>query len=126
MNNDLHKTLPTMFPQLEWSELIHSYCPPGWMPILQTALSKLSNLSVTNGKVIEIHQVKEKFGGLVIYTNMYSPEIAQIVNDASSESYKTCEVCGSPGRLRTTRPGGSRAGWHKTLCDECAKQQNYE
>lgn len=59
-------------------------------------------------------QVKEKFGGLRFYTNFISDEISGMISMAESMSYRTCEVCGHPGRP-------NKEGWISTLCDACRK-----
>jgi hypothetical protein len=55
-------------------------------------------------------QVKEKFGGLRFYVGGATEKIYDYITFAESMSYRTCEVCGSPGKRYTD-------GWHKTLCD---------
>jgi len=55
-------------------------------------------------------QVKEKFGGLRFYTNGYTDGISGMISMAESMSYRTCEVCGNPGR-------SNNYGWISTLCD---------
>ena len=55
-------------------------------------------------------QVKEKFGGLRFYTNGYTDVIQGMISMAESMSYRTCEVCGNPGR-------SNNYGWISTLCD---------
>ena len=55
-------------------------------------------------------QVKEKFGGLRFYVGGATDKSHNYITFAESMSYRTCEVCGSPGKTYTN-------GWHKTLCD---------
>ena len=59
---------------------------------------------------ITASQVKEKFGGLRFYTNGYTDVIGAMISIAESMSYRTCEVCGNPGR-------SNNYGWISTLCD---------
>jgi hypothetical protein len=59
---------------------------------------------------ITASQVKEKFGGLRFYTNGYTDVIGGMISMAESMSYRTCEVCGNPGR-------SNNYGWISTLCD---------
>jgi hypothetical protein len=59
---------------------------------------------------ITASQVKEKFGGLRFYTNGFTDTIDGMIRMAESMSYRTCEVCGSPGR-------SNNHGWISTLCD---------
>ena len=64
-------------------------------------------------------QVKEKFGGLRFYVHGGTEEHYNYINFAESMSYRTCEVCGAPGHVYTD-------GWHRTLCDVHAKEENRE
>ena len=59
---------------------------------------------------ITASQVKEKFGGLRFYTNGYNEAVSAMISMAESMSYRTCEVCGNPGR-------SNNYGWISTLCD---------
>ena len=59
---------------------------------------------------ITASQVKEKFGGLRFYTNGYTDVINGMISMAESMSYRTCEVCGNPGR-------SNNYGWISTLCN---------
>ena len=58
-----------------------------------------------------VEQVKEKFGGLRVYASG-SEAFFKSIDEAESESYRTCEECGKPGICRPH-------GWRLTLCDEC-------
>ena len=60
-------------------------------------------------------QVKEKFGGLRFYYIGGDDEIEGMVRMAEAMSMVTCEVCGSPGQLRS-------GGWIRTLCDDHEKE----
>lgn len=55
-------------------------------------------------------QVKEKFGTLRFYYNGGDYCIDGMVRMAESMSYRTCELCGAPGKA-------NRHGWITTLCD---------
>lgn len=98
----------------------------GWMPIVIELDRKLAEIDPE----YEIHQVKEKFGGLRFYwagdaSEMFKtgklkddgyPEwgytpAGEAVRDAEQEALKTCEFCGEPGILRND------LRWLKTLCD---------
>ena len=56
-------------------------------------------------------QVKEKFGGLRFYVDGGDDWVYGAISMAESMSYRTCEVCGAPGKTRGT-------GWIRTTCDE--------
>lgn len=64
-------------------------------------------------------QVKEKFGGLRFYTGGATKEHYNYMTFAESMSYRTCEMCGAPGKRYTD-------GWHMTLCETHAKEQDRE
>ena len=70
-------------------------------------------------KVPVASQVKEKFGGLRFYVNHATEEHYNYINFAENMSYRTCEVCGSPGKRYTD-------GWHQVLCDTHAKEDGRE
>jgi hypothetical protein len=55
-------------------------------------------------------QVKEKLGGLRFYVNGADKTVENYITMAHSMSYRMCEVCGSPGKLRGH-------GWYYTACD---------
>ena len=64
-------------------------------------------------------QVKEKFGGLRFYVQAATDKHYQYISFAESMSYRTCEVCGNPGKTYTD-------GWHRTLCDIHAAMDGHE
>lgn len=86
------------------------------------------------GVFMVVDQVKEKFGGLRFYfhfeqnpdavdvdkeyTDEICKEIRGAVDFAESLSFKICEECGAPGKIR----GG---GWVRTLCEPCCVKLNY-
>lgn len=60
-------------------------------------------------------QVKEKFGGLRFYMSLgASNEMLECIKKAEELSFKTCEVCGKPGRI-------TDSGWIKVRCEGCEK-----
>jgi hypothetical protein len=62
----------------------------------------------------EVRQVKEKFGGLRFYVNCKTEDAEDIdrrIGIAAEESFRTCEICGQPGKLR-------EGSFIKTLYDE--------
>jgi hypothetical protein len=83
-------------------------CDSGWYQIIKDLIVDLIELGWNK----EICQVKEKFGGLRFYINEGSDEIHARISKAEDLSYKTCEVTGKPGQLRTD------IGWYTTLCEE--------
>ena len=80
---------------------------PGWYTLVNRLIDDLFGLGWDG----ELHQIKEKFGGLRFYIGAASDEVFDRILDAENESYKTCEQCGQPGKLRGD-------GWMYTACDE--------
>ena len=83
-------------------------CGPGWLPIIDECLSEIALLE----EDVRIMQIKEKFGGLCIYTNGHSPTVSAIIRAAEDKCAKTCERCGEPGTLQTN-------GWYEVICPTC-------
>ena len=98
-------------------------CGEGWQELILCALSQLDwynqTLSWFDETVpVQIVQIKEKYGELIIYTDTTSPYVQGIIDTVSYMSCRTCEVCGQPEVTR-----GS--GWLKTLCDHHAEELGY-
>jgi len=87
-------------------------CGDGWKPLILEALNKMEELD----DELYITQIKEKFGGLRLYTSPYKAtienELEEIIAAAEEKASQTCETCGVPGHLRPD-------GWMRTLCDSC-------
>lgn len=88
-------------------------CGDGWEPLIRRAAEKLEKcITEIAGLTLAppyASQVKEKYGTLRFYLNCETDEMAEIVHQAEMESEKTCEECGSPGKLRGE-------GWYYTAC----------
>jgi hypothetical protein len=82
----------------------------GWHGLVNKVFDKLESIK---NIIIVIDQVKEKYGGLRIYSSPMHEEFDRFILGLETESYKICETCGEVGALR----GG---GWYKTLCDKHA------
>ena len=89
-------------------------CSSGWRDLLWQLCEDIEKLGP--GDDFEVHQVKEKFGGLRFYTSGTTNEVSDRISQAESESYETCESCGTKENVTT---GGK--GWISTLCDKCRK-----
>ncbi len=85
----------------------------GWAPLINRVFDKLETIKGS----IKIVQVKEKWGGLRIYTDYSNKELDKVIYDIEHESLEVCEVCGQPGKLR-----GSN--WYYTSCDEHIRPGN--
>lgn len=99
----------------------------GW----QGLVDPLITICEENGGTVV--QVKEKFGGLRFY---YDPPkggwgtpfwvvFGYAVRWAEFMSYRTCEVTGTPGKLRSLSTEG-KPKWHRTLCDKVADELGYD
>jgi hypothetical protein len=80
----------------------------GWFDIIWRLCEDLEPLVAQfekeTGLHFEVLQVKEKFGGLRFYVNCRRNEaIRQRIGIATDESFRTCEICGQPGKLREER-----------------------
>ena len=82
----------------------------GWTPLVNRVFDKLETIKGS----IKIVQVKEKWGGLRIYTDYSNKELDKVIYDAEKESLEICEVCGKPGKLRGKT-------WYYTSYDEHIK-----
>lgn len=82
----------------------------GWYELEKQLIEDLIKLGWNK----EICQIKEKFGGLRFYINEGSCEIHDRISQAESESYKTCEGCGTKEEI------GRTIGWITTCCLPCA------
>lgn len=80
----------------------------GWHGLLEILFSELEKYPN-----VVVSQVKEKFGGLRIYTNPMNDEFELIVASLERDSYTICETCGKAGKLRS-------GDWMRTLCEEHA------
>lgn len=75
-------------------------CEKGWFPLIERTLKRLSLLREQLPEHFEIVQIKEKFGGLRIYTTCGIESAWDIIREAEIKSYNICEVCGEKGELR--------------------------
>ena len=78
----------------------------GWADLIHRVFDRLETLPHTP----KIVQIKEKFGGLRVYTDYYDETFANFISEIELESYRVCAQCGKPGKLRGKR-------WYYTSCD---------
>jgi len=112
MNTKNTQKLKEDFPEI--FEDLHGFeCQDGWYDLIYTlCASIIQYCSFTNSPIPIASQVKEKFGGLRFYVGSATEEIFDLIIKAENKSYKTCEVCGEPGKTRGK-------AWVKTLCEDC-------
>lgn len=82
-------------------------CNSGWKKLYEPLIAACEATET------EIHQIKEKFGGLRFYHGAAPQWLSDIVELTEAYSYSVCEMCGESGTLRTQR------AWLRTLCDKC-------
>ena len=90
-------------------------CGRGWYPLIVETDQKLAALDPD----YEVHQVKEKFGGLRYYHRFVTEGSDhdagwEIESEAENKSYTICECCGTTDNVTT---GGK--GWITSRCAEC-------
>jgi len=86
----------------------------GWHPLLDY-FAKNIDYQVSKGDMppVNISQVKEKYGGLRLYTsggNDLTDILAAFCEDLS---YKYCAECGKLAEAT------DKTGWWQTLCEDC-------
>lgn len=84
---------------------------PGWAHLVKVVVRQAEKENV------RIRQVKEKWGGLRIYTDPGPAYLEGMIATAETRSHKICEFCGAPGHQVSLR------GWLKTACDTCHKKR---
>lgn len=79
----------------------------GWASLIHEVFDYMEN-NKTHSKII---QVKEKWGGLRIYTDVIDNNLDKKIIEIEKKSFTICEVSGEPGKLRNCN------GWYRTLSD---------
>ena len=90
-------------------------CNSGWYKHLVPVFEYINNWNkdhIDPDDKIQVHQIKEKFGGLRFYTSFGTDDLYTLIRKAEEECSNTCEICSEPGKLC----GG---GWFMTLCEVC-------
>ena len=98
--------------------------PNGWDWIVEKYLEKTQWDVEKNKLNISIIQIKEKFGQLRIYTDVwdcnYDPDTNNIAYCEALADY-TCEKCGCMSKEKQYT-----SGWITGLCPECFKERQNE
>ena len=89
-----------------WFDLLYDLCTR-----IQVHINRHQEL-----KEFSVEQVKEKFGTLRFYTNNSDETIDKLIDEAEVKSGITCETCGKPGKIKSTR------GWLSCTCEECMEK----
>lgn len=110
----------------QWSyELFGVECGEGWKSLYQPLIDYIEGYNNKHtDSFFEIHQIKEKWGGLRFYwggeniPKDIEKEFKQMVDDAEAESWLVCEQCGS-----TENVGLVVGSWYYTTCEKCLREQ---
>ena len=91
------------------------WVPIGWLTIIERLCDVLHAVGVQPG---EIHQVKEKLGGLRVYHSVKSRAVSSAVFLAEIASLHTCQLCGNDS-------SGPAVHRHliETLCQGCRRHK---
>lgn len=94
---------------------------PGWRKAFGIQICKdIRRQLIKERKLFKwrIVQLKEKFGGIRLYSNFASDELYDIIDKYEQISYKTCGVCGKPATKISK-------GWIYPYCDDCVGDRNF-
>ena len=98
-------------------ELFGVDCEKGWEKLYQPIIDYIDEYNKKNEEKIEIHQIKEKFGGLRVYLSHYTDELRQMIDKAEEESFNTCEICG-----RHIKKPIVENHWIYPMCRKCFRK----
>jgi len=126
LENKLYEKYPKLFAQRNLPDTISlmSYgigVGDGWYNIMNVLCWTIQNYvdyqqrKDPEYKQVEFFQIKEKFGGLRVYTSGADEVVNNLIIFAENMANVTCEQCGNPGKIRYT-------GWNTCRCDECQKK----
>lgn len=94
---------------------------PGWRKAFGIQMCKEIRKQLIKEKKLfkwRIVQLKEKFGGIRLYSNFASNELYNIIDKYEEISYKTCGVCGKPATKISK-------GWVYPYCDDCIGDRQF-
>ena len=110
-NQDILNDFPEFFKDIH---PLNFSVPDGWTDIVYELCAKIKKIAPDT----KVGQIKEKFGGLRFYLNTSSSnKVRVLIDDAENKSFKTCEICGEPGKIDSVK------GWLLTLCPKCTAKR---
>lgn len=90
----------------------------GWLGILDRLDRAIAEIDPD----YEIHQAKEKFGGLRYYCSAEGDDgVDDLIDAAEGEAALTCENCGTTEDVTSGASPGRY--WIKTYCDRCRERR---
>jgi hypothetical protein len=93
---------------LEQNLAYRDHIPEGWRPLFDALVTDLHEID----PAFRVVQAKQKFGELRVYLEASSPRSLELIDAATRQSKKACEICGAQADLRVTH------GYYQTLCAE--------
>lgn len=84
------RTLPATESSMHWG----IQCGDGWFNLILDLCVEIQRIS-PDAKITE---VKQKAGALVVRVDIDNEVIDQLVEEARSNSLRTCEICGDSGK----------------------------
>lgn len=96
-------------------------CGDGWLPLIKEAQKIIDEWNDGHKDMVKVEfvQVKEKWGELCLYCNLYPEEILEKIMEICKRSHHICENCGTTENV-TTEP---THGWVFTLCPSCREKE---
>lgn len=128
-HSELIQKYPKIFQQYEgnpgmvnWLDL-----PEGWIGIIDILCGSIQNYVdnyvryTKDGEYrptqVTCSQMKEKFGGLLFYTNGNDDYVEGMISMAEHMAYRTCQDCSSQEDV-----GMIKKSWLTTICRKCCMQ----
>ena len=93
-------------------------CGKGWWSLIEKAAAAIDSYNAAHpDSLVEVSQIKQKFGGLRIYHYNAPEDIRQLIDKAIEASWHTCERCGATEGVTT-----NLEGYRLTLCPDCRSE----
>ena len=131
LNKKLTDEFPFLLPRNVFTdELLDNYdysytlldeMPSGWKKSFGLKMcNELKKVLIETNclDTFRIHQIKEKYGTLRIYSNFTNDKLENVIGKYEDLSASTCLYCGKPAEYVTL-------GWISYLCEKCAKESHY-
>ncbi len=107
MLDDNFRPLLARYPTALGNVYCGAFIGNGWFTLI------IPVLEACERNEVEIHQIKEKFGGLRVYTDRVNADVDAAIGAATANASKTCESCGGVSSIYLD------GGWYSTLCQVC-------
>lgn len=116
MSVNLKEKYPKIFKDIHWAN--YGF-PETWTSLVDQLCQEIQDYCDLNKIQVKCDQVKEKFGGLRFYVDVYTEGIDSIISKYEKQSTELCQECGCTNcELVRTK------GWISYLCNPCAIKLN--